>query len=91
MKEVYRQKTLRTRTVLCKKPPEAENNDNESTHHQRTHSKNILLAMCDLRKKEDPSCRHNLIISQDDKAYICPRTSTGMASARNQKVFQSVD
>ena len=47
--------------------------------------------MCDLQKKEDPSCRHNLIISQDDKAYICPRTSTGMASARNQKVFQSVD
>ena len=47
--------------------------------------------MCDLQKKEDPSCRQNLIISQDDKAYICPGTSTGMASARNQKVFQSVD
>ena len=78
--------------LFCaKKPPKAENNDNELTHHQRAHKKNILLAMCDLQKKEDPSCRHNLIISQDDKAYICPGTSTGMASVRNQKVFQSVD
>ena len=78
--------------MFCaKKPPKAENNDNEVTHHQRAHTKNILLAVCDLQKKEDPSCRHNLITSQNDKAYICPGTSTGMASARNQKVFQSVD
>ena len=27
----------------------------------------------------------------DDKAYLCPATSTGMRGARNQKIFQPTD
>ena len=35
--------------------------------------------------------KHNLFISRDDKAYICPGTGTGMQSARNVKIIQPSD
>ena len=31
---------------------------------------------------------YTIEISEDDKAYICPRTSTGIISARNQTIIQ---
>ena len=74
--------------LFCaKKPPEAENKDNELTHYQRAHKRNILISLC--AQQQHQHHNFNLIISQDDKAYICPGTSTGMKSARNVRVFQS--
>ena len=89
--------------LFCsKKPPKAEEKENELFHHQRAHTKNILLSLCDPKKADDH--KYNLLISQDDKAYLCPGTSTGMRkeylcpgtstgmrSARNVTVFQSLN
>ena len=55
----------------CKKPPKVGGKDNILTHHQRAFKKNILTWRCSRPSK------HNLFISRDDKAYICPGTSTG--------------
>ncbi len=73
--------------LFCtKKPPKAESNDNELTHHQRAHRKNIQRFMWG---EENVDGHENTVeISEDDKAYICPGTSTGMMSARNQAVIQ---
>ena len=38
-------------------------------------------------RKELPLCE----MSIDDKAYLCPATSTGMRGAKNQKIFQTCD
>ena len=78
--------------LLCmKKPPKAEGNDNELTHHQRAHKKNILTYLCGPETKTGDGHGFNFIISQDEKAYICPGTSTGMRGARNEKIVQPTD
>ena len=75
--------------LFCmKKPPKAEGNDNELTHHQRAHKKNILTYLCGPETKTGDGHGFNFIISQDEKAYICPGTSTGMRGARNEKIVQ---
>ena len=61
----------------CKKPPKLKDIDNLLTHHQRAFKKNILIQRT-IEPKEDES--YNLFVSRDDKAYICPGTSTGSIS-----------
>ena len=58
----------------------------ELTHHQRAHMKNIQLWMWG--EKNSDGHEYTLEISKDDKAYICPGTSTGMRNARNQTIIQ---
>ena len=87
---------MKTRSVLakrhvglglfcCKKPPKAESIDNELTHHQRAHKRNVIVNNCSAKGEQ---YEFTSVISSDDKAYVCPQTGTGVQSARNLKVFQ---
>ena len=40
---------------------------------------------------KDEGLSHVIELSMDDKVYLCPHTSTGMAGARNIKIFQPSD
>lgn len=63
--------------LFCsKKPPKLQDNENILTHHQRAFKKGILMTHCE-RFGNEKGAKHTLIISRDDKAYICPGTSTG--------------
>jgi len=74
--------------LFCsKKPPKAEDNDTLLTHFCRAHKKNIIRSLC----KTEMDASKVLFRSFDDKAYLCPNTSTGMRSARKQKVIDSSD
>ena len=75
--------------ILYQKPPKAEANDNELTHYQRAHKKNVVHHFYAIERKEGAAfvCE----ISIDDNAYLCPATSTGMRGAKNQKIFQTCD
>ena len=64
--------------LFCaKKPPKMKDNENILTHHQRAFKRGILLRQLHQSKAEESN--FNLFISRDDKAYICPGTSTGNA------------
>lgn len=58
--------------LFCtKKPPKAEDCDNENTHHQRSHCKNVReFLFSDTNNK-----KFAFMKSKDDKAYIRPGTS----------------
>jgi hypothetical protein len=57
--------------LFCtKKPPKAEDCDNENTHHQRSHCKNVREFLFSDNGKEFAFMK-----SMDDKAYIRPGTS----------------
>ena len=76
--------------LMCfKKPPKAEDVDNENTHYQRAHVENIKMAMFseDAGKAESFSLLHSI----DDKAYLRPGTSEGFSSARNLKILTVTD
>ena len=76
--------------LFCtKKPPKAEANDNELTHYQQAHKKNVVHHFYAMERKEGAAfvCE----MSTDDKAYLCPAMSTGMRGAKNQKIFQTCD
>ena len=73
----------------CKKPPKAEDNSNELTHYLRAFRKNVTHFLCGSQNSE--AWKFNLLTSHDDKAYICPATSTGMNSSRKQKILQPSD
>ena len=63
--------------LFCsKKPPKLQENGNILTHYQRAFKKDILLRQLHISQGHDANC--NFFISRDDKAYICPGTSTGM-------------
>ena len=51
------------------------------------HIKNIIEKLCESGNESAKV----LFRSFDDKAYLCPNTSTGMQSALNQRVFQPAD
>ena len=51
--------------------------------------KNVIHFLCGSQNSE--ARKFNLLASHDDKAYICPATSTGMNSSRKQKNFQPSD
>ena len=72
--------------LFCtKKPPKAEDIDNENTHYQRAHVKNIKMAF--YSKKAEHSSNLCFMQSIDDKAYLRPGTSEGFMNARNQRIF----
>ena len=55
--------------LFCfKKPPKAEDNQNECTHHQRSHVKNIKRFLFSSRVGDQ--CKFALAKSSDDKAYL---------------------
>jgi hypothetical protein len=63
--------------LFCsKKPPKLQENDNILTHYQRAFKKGILLRQN--YNLQDDTAKFNMFISRDDKAYICPGTSTGL-------------
>ena len=62
--------------LFCsKKPPKLQDNENILTHHQRAFKEGILMTHCD-RVGNENGAKYNFIVSRDDKAYICPGTST---------------
>lgn len=71
----------------CKKPPKAENNSGILTHYCRAQKKNMIRYLCDHFQNKNST----LYRSFDDKAYLCPGTSTGMRSSRSQKIYQAVN
>ena len=76
--------------LMCfKKPPKAEDQDNENTHYQRAHVKNIKMSM--FSEKAGDVKDYSLLHSIDDKAYIRPGTSEGFSSVRNQKILTLSD
>ena len=71
---------------MCfKKPPKAEENENENTRYQRAHVNNVKMSM--FSEKAENANEYSLIHSIDDKAYICPGASEGFSSARNQRIL----
>ncbi|CAB4002132.1 RNA-directed DNA polymerase from transposon X-element [Paramuricea clavata] len=83
------QKHLGLGLFCSKKPPKLQENDNLLTHYQRAFKKGILMKQC--HESNGDGLLYNLFISRDDKAYICPGTSTGVQSARNIRVIQPTD
>lgn len=65
------------------KPPKAEEKDNESTHYQRAHVKNIKHFLF----KDDENAKHSLLHSMDDKAYVRPGTSEGCEKTRRVRIL----
>ncbi len=58
--------------IFCtKKPPKAEDCDNENTHHQRSHCKNVQQFL----SSNNSNRKFSFMKSMDDKAYIRPGTS----------------
>ena len=68
----------------CKKPPKAEDNSGILTHFCRAQKKNIIRKV----SGNDLNNKYTLYRSFDDKAYLCPGTSTGMRGARSEKIYQ---
>ena len=81
-------------SLIClRKPPKGEDNDNENTHYQRGHVKNVkyhfFSAKVDQRLQKT---RHlSVLRSRDDKAYVQPGTSEGFEKVRNLKTLQLSD
>ena len=76
--------------LFCtKKPPKAEDIDNENTHYQRAHVKNVKYAF--FGKEADDSSHLCFMRSIDDKAYLRPGTSEGFANTRNQRILTPTD
>ena len=74
--------------LFCmKKPPKAEDVDNENTHYQRAHVKNIKMDF--FSKAKEATRRYCFMKSIDDKAYLRPGTSEGFQNTRNQRILTS--
>ena len=79
-------KKHRGKGLFCtKEPPKAEDVDNENTHYQRTHVKNVK---CAFFGKEAKDVSHLCFMrSTDDKAYLRLGTLEGFFNARNQRIL----
>lgn len=76
--------------LFCmKKPPKAEDIDNENTHYQRGHVKNIKMEF--FSKANEATRGFCFMQSVDDKAYLRPGTSEGFQHTRNQRILTSSD
>lgn len=72
--------------LMCfKKPPKAEDKDNENTHYQRAHVKNVKMAL--FSESAGTSKDYSIIHSMDDKAYLRPGTGEGFGGARKRKIL----
>ena len=72
-----------------KKPPKAEDLDNENTHHQRAHIKK-MKRMFFSSKHLEGATSYAIIESRDDHAFLRPGTSVGFQGSRVQKVLTPV-
>ena len=83
-------KRHRGKGLFCtKKPPKAEDVDNENTHYQCAHVKNVKYAFFGKEAKE---ISHLCFMrSTDDKAYLRPGTSEGFSNTRNQHILTPID
>ena len=76
--------------LFCtKKPPKTEDKDNENTHHQRAHVRNVQRTFWS--QKTSSNRQFVFMQSIDDKAYVRPGTSEGFSKARNVKVLMPSD
>ena len=83
-------KRHRGKGLFCtKKPLKVEDDDNENTHYQRTHVKNVKLAF--FRKEFKDNSQMCFMRSIDDKAYLRPGTSEGFLNTRNEKILTLTD
>ena len=83
-------KRHRGKGLFCsKKPPKAEDADNENTHFQRAHVKNVKFSF--FGKQSEQTSRLCFMRSIDDKAYLRPGTSEGFNNTRNQKILTTTD
>jgi hypothetical protein len=73
----------------CKKPPKAEDLDNENTHHQRSHIKNMKRFLFSSKVPENAQ-KFAIIESRDDHAFLRPGTSVGFEGSRTQKILTPV-
>lgn len=74
----------------CKKPPKPEDLDNENTHHQRAHIKNMKQFFFSSNVPEAVR-NHAIIESRDDHAFLRPGTSVGFQGSRTQKIITPVE
>ena len=80
----------RGKGLFCtKKPPKAEDVDNENTHFQRAHIKNVKQSF--FGKESEQTSHLCFTRSIDDKAYLRPGTSEGFSNSRNQKILTVTD
>ena len=76
--------------LMCfKKPLKAEDKDNENTHYQRAHVKNIKMSL--FSESAGTAKDYSLLHSMDDKAYLCPGTGEGFAGSRKRKILTVAD
>ena len=71
------------------KKPKAEDVNNENTHYQQAHVKNIKMEF--FSKAKEVTRRFCFMQSVDDKAYLRPGTSEGFQHTRNQRILTSSD
>lgn len=70
-------------SLFCtSKPPKAEDQSNESVHHQRAHVKNVQHFL-----SSEESTNYSILHSMDDKASVIPGTSTGFEKSRRVKIL----
>lgn len=76
------------KSLFCtSKPPKAEDMDNECTHYQRAHVKNVQMYLFQDKLNSDNSLLH----SMDDKAYVRPGTSEGCEKTRRVRILNLSD
>jgi hypothetical protein len=76
--------------LFCtKKPPKAEDIDNENTHYQRAHVKNVKFSF--FGQESAANSQLCFMRSIDDKAYLRPGTSEGFQNTRNRKILTLTD
>ena len=64
----------------CTKPPKPEDSSNLLTHSCRAHKNSIIRNFSTNQETSNKTSYRHF----DDKAYLCPATSTGMQNARSQ-------
>ena len=76
--------------LFCtKKPPKTEQQNNETTHHQRAH---VKLMKSDMAEAEGNKYGElSMIVSMDDKAYLRPGTDVGAKGSRKQRIYTSTE
>ena len=76
--------------LFCtKEPPKTEDKDNENTHHQRAHVRNVQRSFWS--QKISSNQKFFFMQSIHDKAYVRLGTSEGFSKARNVKVLMPSD
>ena len=73
----------------CKKPPKADDLDNENTHHQHSYIKNMKRFLFSSKVPQNAQ-GFAMIESRDDHAFLCPGTSVGIEGSRTQKILTLV-